>query len=122
MPDGTPDSEHSREHRLTGSTRAMKSTLKMMLGAIGIIALSAVSKHVAVLQSVEQIFAANRNALLAFTIPVAALGLTLFMGGLMLMLYEKGRPMSHSEVEDQFRTTQNLGAARMPSGGQHTEY
>jgi len=97
----------------------MKSTLKMILAVIGIIALSAVSKHIAALQLVEQTLAANRNILLAFIVPVVALGLILFMGGLMLMLYEKGKPMSHSEVEEQVRITQNLGIA---PGVQHIEY
>jgi hypothetical protein len=98
----------------------MKSTLKMILAVIGIIALSAVSKHIAALQLVEQTLAANRNILLAFIVPVVALGLILFMGGLMLMLYEKGKPMSHSEVEEQVRITQNLGIA--PYGSRRSAY
>jgi hypothetical protein len=89
----------------------MKSALQTMLAVAGIIALSAASKHLAVLQMAEQTLARNRNSLLAFTIPVAALGLMLFMGGLLLRLYEKGKPMSHSEVEEQYRITQNMGAA-----------
>jgi hypothetical protein len=89
----------------------MKSTLQSLLAVIGIIAVSAASKQLAALQRLEQILARNRNSLLAFTIPVAALGFMLFMVQIMLMLYEKGKPMSHAEVEEQFRISQNIGAA-----------
>ena len=89
----------------------MKSTLQTMLAVIGIIALSAASKHVAVLQMAEQTVARNRNVFLAFTMPVAALGFMLFMGGCVLLLYEKGKPISHTEVEKQYRITRNLRAA-----------
>jgi hypothetical protein len=98
----------------------MKSTLKIVLAAIGIIALSAASRHLAALKMLEQILARNRNSLLAFTIPVAALGLMLFAVQLMLMLYEKGKPMSHTEVEEQFRISQNIGAA--PYAGRWSKY
>lgn len=86
----------------------MKSTLQTMLAVIVIIALSAASQRLAALKMVEQILARNRNALLTFTIPVAALGFIVFVVQLMLMLYEKGQPMSHSEVEEQFRLAQNV--------------
>jgi len=88
----------------------MKSTLQTMLAVIGIIALSAASKHVAVLQMAEQALARNRNVLLAFTIPVAVLGFMLFMGACLLLLYEKGKPMSHTEVEEQYRITPSVRA------------
>lgn len=55
----------------------MKSTLKTMLAIIGIIALNAAGKHLPALQMAEQTLAMNKNGLLAFTIPVAALGLML---------------------------------------------
>jgi hypothetical protein len=96
---------------MTGGRRAMKSTLKTILAVAGIIALSAASKHVAVLQLAEQVLTRNRNVLLAFLIPVAALGFMVFMGGCLLMLYEKGKPMSHTEVEEQGRINRNLRAA-----------
>jgi hypothetical protein len=86
----------------------MKSTLKMILAAIGIIALSAVSKHIAALQLVEQTLAANRNILLAFIVPVVALGLILFMGGLMLMLYENPIKLACSDT---------LACSKAPTGG-----
>jgi hypothetical protein len=89
----------------------MKSTLQTMLAVIGIIALSAASKQLAALKLAEQTLARNRNGLLAFTIPIAALGLMLFLVGILLMLYAKGKPMSHSEVEEQYRITQNMRAA-----------
>jgi hypothetical protein len=89
----------------------MKSTLQTLLAVIGIIALSAASKQLAALQRLEQILARNRNSLLAFTIPVASLGFMLFAVQLMLMLYEKGKPMSRTEVEEQVRVSQNIGAA-----------
>jgi hypothetical protein len=89
----------------------MKSTLQTMLAVIGIIALSAASKQLAALKMAEQTLVRNRNGLLAFTIPIAALGLMLFMVGILLILYEKGKPMSHTEVEEQYRITQNLRAA-----------
>jgi hypothetical protein len=85
----------------------MKSTLQIVLAAIGIIALTAASQHLAALKMLEQILARNRNTLLAFTIPVAALGFIVFFVQLMLMLYEKGQPMTHTEVEEQFRLAQN---------------
>ena len=89
----------------------MKSTLKIMLAVIGIIALSAASKHVAVLQMAEQALSRNRNVLLAFLIPVAAFGFMLLMGGCVLLLYDNGKPMSHTEVEEQGRINRNLRAA-----------
>jgi hypothetical protein len=89
----------------------MRSTLRIGLAVIGIIALSEASKHLTVLQMAEHALTRNRNVLLAFTIPVAALGFMLFLGGLMLMLYDKGKPMSHSEVEEQYRITRNMRAA-----------
>ena len=85
----------------------MKSTLKTVLAVIVIIALGAASRHLAVLQTLEQILARNRNTLLAFTIPIAALGFIVFFVQLMLMLYEKGQSMSRTEVEEQFRLAQN---------------
>jgi hypothetical protein len=85
----------------------MKSTLQTVLAAIVIIALSAASQHLAALQVLGQFLAKNRTTLLAFTIPVAALGFIVFFVQLMLMLYEKGQPMSHEEVEEQFRLAQN---------------
>jgi hypothetical protein len=85
----------------------MKSTLKLVLAAIVIIALSAASQHLAALQMLEQILARNRNTLLAFTIPVAALGFIAFFVQLMLMLNEKGEPMSHTEAEEQVRLAQS---------------
>lgn len=88
----------------------MKSTLHILLAAIVIIALSAASQHLTALKFLEQIKASNRNALLAFTIPVAALGFIVFVIQLMLMLYEKAKPMSHTEVEEQFRLAQNTRA------------
>jgi hypothetical protein len=89
----------------------MKSTLQTILAVIGIIALSAASKHVAVLQIAEHALTRNRNLLLAFTLPVAVLGFMLFMGGCVLLLCDKGKPMSHAEVEQQYRMTRNLRAA-----------
>jgi hypothetical protein len=89
----------------------MKSTLKIILAVIGIIALTEASKHVAVLQVAEQVLTRNRNVLLAFLIPVAVLGFMLFMGASLLVLYEKGQPTSHSEVEEQGRINRNLRAA-----------
>jgi len=88
----------------------MKTILKTMLAVIAVIALSAAS-NLAALKVAEQTLARNRNSLLAFTIPVAALGFMLFMVGILVMLYEKGTPMSHAEVEEQYRTTQNMRAA-----------
>jgi hypothetical protein len=85
----------------------MKSTLQIILAVIVIVALTAASQHLAALKMLEQILARNRNTLLAFTIPVAALGFVVFFVQLMLMLYEKGQPMSHEEVEEQFRLAQN---------------
>jgi hypothetical protein len=92
---------------LTEDGSAMKSILQTALAVIVIIALSAASQHLVALQMLEQILARNRNTLLAFTIPVAALGFIVFFVQLMLMLYEKGQPMSHEEVEEQFRLAQN---------------
>jgi len=80
----------------------MKSTLQTVLAVIVIIAVSAASQRLAALTTLEQILTRNRNTLLAFTIPVAALGFIVFFVQLMLMLYEKGQPMSHEEVEEQF--------------------
>ena len=37
---------------------------------------------------------------------VVALGFLLFMVGILIMVYEKGTPMSHTEVEEQHRATQ----------------
>ena len=85
----------------------MKSTLQTVLAAIVIVAVSAASQHLALLKTAEEYLARNRNTLLAFTIPIAALGFIVFIVQLMLMLYEKGQPMSHSEVEEQFRLAQN---------------
>ena len=85
----------------------MKSILQTALAVIVIVALSAASQRLAALKMLEQILARNRNTLLAFTIPVAALGCVVFFVQLMLMLYEKGQPMSHEEVEAQFRLAQN---------------
>jgi hypothetical protein len=85
----------------------MKSTLKIVLVALVIIVLSAASQHLAPLKAAEQILARNRNTLLAFTIPVAALGFIVFFVQLMLMLYEKGQPMSHTEAEEQVRLAQS---------------
>jgi hypothetical protein len=85
----------------------MKSTLQIMLAAIGIIALTAASQHLALLKTAEAILARNRNSLLAFTIPAAVLGFIVFFVQLMLMLYEKGQPMSHSEAEEQVRLAQS---------------
>jgi hypothetical protein len=93
--------------RLTGNGSAMKSTLQTVLAAIVILAVSAASQHLALLKAAEEYLARNRNTLLAFTIPIAALGFIVFIVQLMLMLYEKGQPMSHSEVEEQFRLAQN---------------
>ena len=95
--------------RLTGNGSAMKSTLQTVLAAIVIVAVSAASQHLALLNTAEEYLARNRNTLLAFTIPIAALGFIVFIVQLMLMLYEKGQPMSHSEVEEQFRLAQNTG-------------
>jgi hypothetical protein len=89
----------------------MKFALKTMLAIIGIIALNAAGKHLPALQMAEQTLARNKNGLLAFTIPVAALGFMLFTVGILIMLYEKGTPMSHTEVEEQHRTAQNMRAA-----------
>jgi hypothetical protein len=89
----------------------MESTLKTMFAVIGIIALNAAGEHLPALKMAEQTLARNRNGLLAFTIPVVALGFTLFMVGILIMLYEKGTPMSHTEVEEQHRATQNMRAA-----------
>ena len=89
----------------------MKSTLKTILVVMGIICLNAASKHLPALKMAEQSLARNKNGLLAFTIPIAALGFLLFMAGILIMLYEKGTPMSHTEVEEQYRTTQNMRAA-----------
>ena len=96
--------------RLTDDGKVMKSTLQTMLAVIGIIALSAVSQHSVMLKAAAQMITKNRNSLLAFTVPVAALGLMLFMVEIMLRLYEKGKPMSHGEVEEQFRIAQNIRA------------
>jgi hypothetical protein len=97
---------------MSGGGTKLKSALQLILVAIGVIALSAASKHVAVLHMLEQVLARLRNGLLMFTIPVAGLGFILFMGGLLLMLYEKGKPMSHTEVEEQqARVTQNFVGA-----------
>jgi hypothetical protein len=85
----------------------MKSTLKTVLAVIVIIALSAASQHLAVFQTLEQILARNRNTLLAFTIPIAALGFVVFFVQLMLMLYEKGQSMSRTEAEEQVRLAQS---------------
>jgi hypothetical protein len=85
----------------------MKSTLQTVLATIVIVAVSAASQHLALLKTAEEYLARNRNTLLAFTIPIAALGFIVFIVQLMLMLYEKGQPMSHSEVEEQFRLVQN---------------
>jgi len=89
----------------------MKSILKTMFAVIGIIALNAAAEHLAALKMAEQTLARNKNSLLAFTIPVAALGFLLFMVGILIMVYEKGTPMSHTEVEEQHRATQNMRAA-----------
>jgi hypothetical protein len=85
----------------------MKSTLKIVPAGIVIIALIAASQHPAFLRTAEQILAQNRHKLLAFTIPIAALGFIVFFVQLMLMLYEKGQPMSHTEAEEQVRLAQS---------------
>ena len=41
-----------------------------------------------------------RNGFLAFTIPIAAIGFSLFMVGILLMLYEKGKLMSDRRLEN----------------------
>ena len=89
----------------------MKSTLKTILVVIGITGLNAAAKQVPALRAAEQTLARNKNALLGFTIPVAALGFLLFMVGILIMLYEKGTPMSHTEVEEHYRTRQNMREA-----------
>jgi len=88
----------------------MKTILKAMLAVIAVIALSA-ANNLAALKMAEQTLARNRTSLLAFTIPVAALGCLLFMAGIVLRVYQSGKPMSHAEVEDQYRITQSMGAA-----------
>ena len=97
---------------LTSCESAMKTILKtilnIVLAAIAAIALNAASKLPA-LKMAEQALARNRNSLLAFTIPVAMLGCLLFMAGIVLRVYQSGKPMSHAEVEDQYRITQNMG-------------
>jgi len=57
------------------------------------IALNTASKLPA-LRMADQTLARNRHDLLAFTIPVTALGFMLFMVGILLMVYEKGKPVS----------------------------
>jgi hypothetical protein len=88
----------------------LKTILNIMLTVIAAIALEAASKLPA-LKMAEQALARNRTSLLAFTIPVATLGCLLFMAGIVLRVYQSGKPMSRAEVEDQYRTTENMGTA-----------
>jgi hypothetical protein len=86
----------------------LKTILNIVLAVIAAIALNAAS-NLAVFKMAEQTLARNRTSLLAFTIPVAVLGCLLFMAGIVLRVYQSGKPMSHAEVEDQYRITQNMG-------------
>ena len=97
---------------LTSGGIAMKTILRTILNTvlavIAAIALNAAS-NLAVFKMAEQTLARNRTSLLAFTIPVAVLGCLLFMAGIVLRVYQSGKPMSHAEVEDQYRATENMG-------------
>lgn len=61
-------------------------------------------------QALQRFLAGHRTSLLAATIGVTAIGFSVFMGGTIATIVDRGRPLRHEEVEDLARSIRDTQA------------
>ncbi len=86
--------------------------MKSLLGWARMIALflvAALASELPPVKQVVQVIDRVRDPLLTVAIAVAALGFTVFMGGILSMLMASGDPMTHEEVEGAISQRQRAG-------------
>ncbi len=69
------------------------------IGPAALVVLAIVLSEVPGIQQAGQMIDAHREPLFAATIGLAALGFTVFMGGILSLLMASGNAMSHEEIE-----------------------
>ncbi len=88
--------------------------MRRILGWIGpaaLVLLAIVLAELPQIQQAGQTIDGYREPLLAATIGLAALGFTVFMGGLLSMLMASGTAMTHEEIEGAISQRQGFGRA-----------
>jgi hypothetical protein len=93
-PPPAPEKPVSRKRRTSSGWPGLLLFLGVVLG------LRILSDHLPWLKAFEETVARRRGVLLPATIAFTVAGFAAFMAGLFLLVVDKGRPMSHREVEE----------------------